>query len=307
MKKLTLLLAILMLLLTASCAASQEKPNTNTTSTLVSIPTPTLKFTAETFPKMDGSTANIPLAQALAKLFLGVEDAEAEALAAFNTTADSYKNLANGKCDLLLVYEASDETKKELDAMGTQLEYFPIGKDALVFIVNENNPVKSLNQQQLVDIYAGKIKNWNEVGGETLDIAAFQRDPTSGSQALMKKLVMKDVPMAEAPTEFTPAEMGMLIDRLAEYDNSSAAIGYSVYYYASLMYARQGLKFLGVDGVVPTNEMIAAGEYPYTNDFYAVLRKDEPAGSPARQLAEWLGSSEGRALINSCGYVSAAG
>ena len=298
-KKFTLLLALLMLLLAAGCTAGgSKKPE---------IIKPSIGFTADEFPKLDGSTANIPLAQALAKLFLGMSDLAAEGFVNFNTTPASYKNLANGDCDLLLVYEASDETKQELDSMGAELEYFPIGKDALVFIVNENNPVKSLTQQQIVDIYTGKIKNWNEVGGEKLDIAAFQRDPTSGSQALMKKLVMKDVPMAEAPTEFTPAEMGMLIDRLAEYDNSGGAIGYSVYYYASLMYARPGLRFIGVDGAEPNNETIAAGEYPYTNDFYAVLRRDEPADSPARKLAQWLSGSEGQKLIDSCGYVGAAG
>jgi len=296
-KKIALLLALLLLLLAAGCTGGSEKPD---------ITEPSISFTEETFPKLDGSTANIPLAQALAKLFLGMDDLEAEDFVNFNTTPKSYKNLADGACDLLLVYEASDETKKELDGMGAELEYFPIGRDALVFIVNENNPVKSLSQQQTVDIYAGKIKNWSEMGGEDLNIAAFQRDPTSGSQALMKKLVMKDVPMAEAPTEFTPMEMGDLIDRLAEYDNNGGAIGYSVYYYASLMYTRPGLKFIGVDGTAPANETIAAGEYPYTNDFYAVLRKDEPADSPARRLAEWLSGSEGQKLIDSCGYVGAA-
>jgi len=297
MKKLALLLALLMLLLTAGCTGGNKKPE---------IIEPSIRFTADDFPKLDGSTANIPLAQALAKLFLGMNDLETEDFVAFNTTPASYKNLADRACDLLLVYEASDETKQALDDMGAELEYFPIGKDALVFIVNENNPVKSLTQQQIIDIYTGKITNWSEAGGADLAIAAFQRDPTSGSQALMKKLVMKDVPMAEAPTEFTPMEMGDLIDRLAEYDNNGGAIGYSVYYYASLMYTRPGLKFIGVDGVAPANETIAAGEYPYTNDFYAVLRKDEPADSPARQMAQWLCGSEGQKLIDSCGYVSAA-
>ena len=294
MKRIAILSALLLVVL-AGCTG---KTNLNPASS-----TPP-SFTADTFPKLDGSTANIPLAQELAKLCLGLDDLQAEDFVEFNTTPKAYENLANRKCDLLLVYEASDETKAWLDQTGVEFEYTPIGRDALVFIVNENNPVQSLTAEQLVDIYAGRVTNWSEVGGENIDIAAFQRDPTSGSQALMKKLVMKDTPMAEAPAEFTPGEMGGLIDGLAEYNNSSAAIGYSVYYYASLMYTRPGLRFIGVDGTAPSNETIASGEYPFTNEFYAVLRADEPKGSPARELAAWLCSAEGKALIERCGYVA---
>lgn len=101
----------------------------------------------------------------------------------------------------------------------------------------------------------------------------------------------------EAPTELAPAEMGELIERLAEYNNAGNALGYSVFYYASYMYEKPGLKFLAVDGVAPTDETIADGSYPFLNDFYAVIRADEPAGSPARQIAEWLQTDEGKALI----------
>ncbi len=42
-----------------------------------------------------------------------------------------------------------------------------------MFIVNEDNPVTDLTQQQLRDIYAGKITNWKDVGGQDLDIVAL--------------------------------------------------------------------------------------------------------------------------------------
>ena len=45
-----------------------------------------------------------------------------------------------------------------------------------------DSPVTDLTQQQLRDIYAGKITNWKDVGGQDLDIVAFQRRSDSGSQ-----------------------------------------------------------------------------------------------------------------------------
>jgi phosphate transport system substrate-binding protein len=299
-KKIAILLAIALLFL-AGCTGKTE-PSTAPPTAPAPLNPP--RFSAGAFPRLDGSTANIPLAVELAKLCLGFDDLAAEEFITFNATSKAYENLANGACDLLLVYEASEETKEKLGSMGADFEYFAIGKDALVFIVNENNPVQNLAAQQLVDIYAGKVTNWKELGGEDIEIVAFQRNAASGSQALMEKLVMKGAPMAQAPVEFTPGEMSGLVDGLAEYNNTSAAIGYSVFYYASLMYTRPGLRFIGVDGAMPSNETIASGAYPFTNAFYAVLRADEPEGSPARMLAAWLCGSEGQALIERCGYVA---
>ena len=92
---------------------------------------------------------------------------------------------------MLVVYEAPDSVKEELEAANVQLEQKPIGVDALVFIVNEDNPVTDLTQQQLRDIYAGKITNWKDVGGQDLDIVAFQRRSDSGSQTLFQKLLIQ--------------------------------------------------------------------------------------------------------------------
>ncbi len=67
------------------------------------------------------------------------------------------------------------------------------------------------------------------------------------------------------------------------------------------MYAVDGIKMLGVSGVKPSRETIADGSYPYTNDFYAVVRADEPAGSPARRVMEWLLTADGQKTVVDAG------
>lgn len=109
----------------------------------------------------------------------------------------------------------------------------------------------------------------------------------------------------EPPTHLLVAGMGGLIESLASYDDSASAIGYSVFYYASEMYEKPGLKFVGVDGVLPQNSTIADKTYPLTNDFYVAIRADEPEGSPARILRNWLLSAEGIQALEEAGYVSA--
>lgn len=260
-------------------------------------------LTLEDYPRMDGSTANLPLMAAVLSAATGMELSEAENTVDCTTTPWAWESLARGNSDILLVYEAAQDTKAVLEEIGTELEITPIGLDALVFIVNEQNPVQSMTQEQLRQVYTGQITNWSELGGEDLAIKAFQRDPTSGSQSLFKKLLMPDTEPMEAPKEFTPSAMGELIEGLASYNNEGSALGYSVFYYASYMYAKPGLRFVAVDGVSPSDETIADQTYPLLNPFYVAIRADEPEDSPVRQLRDWLLTQEGMQVIAEAGYI----
>lgn len=260
-------------------------------------------LTADEYPRVDGSTANLPMMAAIRAKTTGVSQEEAEAVTTCRKTSEAWLGLANGVSDLLLVYEASEGTKEELAQIGTELVTTPIGRDALVFIVNADNPVQSLTQAQLTDIYTGKLTNWKQVGGSDLPIVAFQRPEASGSQSLFIKLLMGDTKPMDAPTELRPTEMGGLIDELASYDNSQNALGYSVFYYASYMYEQPGLRFVAVDGVLPSDETIADGSYPLLNAYYLVTRADTPEDSPTAKLRDWILSDEGRETIRQAGYI----
>lgn len=260
----------------------------------------------EEYPTVDGSTAAMPLMAAVLQKACGIDAEQAESYVYASKTSQSWIALSNGDADLLLVYEAPESTKEQL-AQGPELEVTAIGRDALVFIVNEQNPVESLTQDQLRDIYTGTVTNWAELGGNDQSIVAFQRDETSGSQTLFEKLLVGDreLTLTDPPTELRPGMMGALVDGLASYNNEGNAIGYSVYYYISEMYAQPGLKLIGVDGVQPEYDTIADSSYPLCNEFYVAIRADEPEDSPTRQLYNWICSEEGKQTLIDAGYVPA--
>ena len=264
-----------------------EQPASSAASSAVQQPEPFL--TVEEFPPLDGSTACIPLmAQMLAD------------------TAYAWENfgLYDTTTRMLVVYEAPDYVKEELQEANVELEQKPIGVDALVFIVNEDNPVQALTRQQLRDIYAGKITNWKDVGGKDQEIVAFQRGEDSGSQTLFKKLLIQGGELMPPPSELAPAAMGELVDSIADYNNSANAIGFSVYYYIDQMYSKPGLRLLAVDDVAPSNDTLADGSYPLCNDFYAVIHPDAAADSPERRLYDWLDTDAGQDCIKKSGYVA---
>ena len=321
MKRLFSLILASLMLLGAACAkpngnettAAPQDANANATPepTFEQTETPTETPTAEPaelpqctlaqYPKVDGSTANIPMAMALVQLVTGCTEDEATNTINFSTTDFSYDALDKGECDMLLVYEASKPTKERLDPENN-FDMRPIGLDALVFITNVDNPVENLTEAQLRGIFSGEITNWSEVGGLDSPIVAFQRPTLSGSQTLMLDLVMKDVPMATEDKILVSETMSDVIRDIAAYDNSANAIGYSVYYYAKNMYNQPNLKFIRIDGVEPTFESINAGEYPYINPFYAILPKTN-VNAMAKTLVDWLETEDGQYFVAACGYV----
>ena len=293
-------------MLTACNTGTADSPADSPAASVPDPDTPVPFLTEDEFPRLDGSTACIPLMAQMLADTAGMDLEEAQSSISVSTTAYAWESfgLYNTDTKMLVVYEAPDSVKEELEAANVQLEQKPIGVDALVFIVNEDNPVTDLTQQQLRDIYAGKITNWKDVGGQDLDIVAFQRRSDSGSQTLFQKLLIQDGPLMEAPTELAPTAMGELVDSIAEYNNSANAIGFSVYYYIDQMYSKPGLRLLAVDGVTPSNETIADQSYPLCNEFYAAILQDSAADSPERRIYEWLSTDAGRSCIEHSGYVA---
>ena len=279
----------------------QNPPEQNDTAT-----DKPFEFTEENYPKMGGSLANLPLGEAITATVLDIDREKAGSMITFEgSTTDNYVALVDGKFDILLAYEMSEEAKAYCEEKDTELEMTAIGADALVFICSLENEVDSLSQEQIEKIYMGETTNWSEVGGTDHDIIPYQRNKDSGSQTLFDKLIPLGDKLMDAPEETRIGSMIGLLEAVADYENSAYALGYTVYYYLTNMEGEKlsRSKILAVDGIDPTNDSIASGEYPYVNDFYVVIRKDAPADSPERILYNWIISEQGKELARKENYV----
>jgi hypothetical protein len=131
-------------------------------------------------------------------------------LATNSSTHQSYVNLIEGRSALGLL--ARRPSADELALAGTknvELDIRPVALDAFVFLVNRENKVRDLTHEQIRRIYTRKITRWDEVGGAEMPITAFQRDRNSGSQELMRELVMKD--LVFAANEGDPATPNLVL------------------------------------------------------------------------------------------------
>ena len=252
------------------------------------------KLTGE-LPVLDGAAALLPVYAAVFQA-LYPEDAcrfaegayAPESKMQYRNTQGAYEALAEGRADLIFCAAPSRQQLEYAALGGVELELTPIGLEAFVFFVNEHNPVSSLTQDQLRDIYAGEIANWEEVGGPDRLICALQRNPGSGSQTRFLAF-MEGRPTGHGPLAFL-----------------GASLGFSFRYYVDGIVKADGVKLLAVDGVYPGREEIRAGTYPLAGPFYAVSRKGDSNPNRARIL-DFLLSPQGQRIVEESGYVSVNG
>ena len=259
-----------------------------------------LKMT-KPLPRLDGATAMYPLYSAFAQATYPKKTYfpyNSEVMV--NKTPEAYHNLIYGNADIIFVAAPSESQRNVAKMQGHTLNMTPIGREAFVFFVNHKNSVDNLTLEQVKQIYAGEVTNWNQVGGNNEKIRAFQRPADSGSQSTLEK-IMGDTTIMEAPAEDIATGMGGIIHEVSQYRNYKNAIGFTFRYYSTEMVGNEDIKLLSIDGVAPTKENIRNGTYPLTSEFYAVTAGTE---NPNVQVfIDWIVSSEGQALVEKVGYV----
>lgn len=260
-------------------------------------------FTPETLPAIDGALALAPYYESMAAKLMNMDIEEARQWVSCNNTPSAYENLINGKADIIFCAQPSEEQKQMAADAGFEFEMTPFINGAFVFFVNKDNPVDSLTKQQLYDIYAGKITNWSEVGGDDVEIIPYQRNENSGSQTGLYAFLIPEDEVMEAPTEMKIESMGGIVDAIANYENSAGALGFSYYYYVTNMKYSDQVKLIAVDGVAPSDESIMSEEYPMVNTSYAVTDASEAENSPVRTILKWIVSPEGQKTAKEAGYV----
>ena len=268
---------------------------------------PSIKITDDV-PRLDGATALYPIYSSFARAIYpkpeGIENIDKMVEFDFircATTTGAYYNIVNGTSDIIFVGAPSESQEKYAEENDVKLIYTPIGKEAFVFFVNNENPIDNLTTEEIRDIYSGRVTTWDEFGVSGFgDIMAFQRDEGSGSQSALVRL-MKGDNIIEPPKENVIEGMGGIIEKTADYRNYKNAIGYSFRFYCAEMVNNNQIKLLSVDGIAPTAENIENGTYPLTSAFYAVSRSRRSKNT--ENVINWILSEQGQKLIKEVGYT----
>ncbi len=263
-------------------------------------------------PVIDGSTSTYPFTEQVYRTLFVNGTTHPQYPSKHSKSHTSYERLINGEVDMLFasVYPASDILALA-EEKGVELELIPIAYDAMIFFTNPQNSVEGLTKQQITNIYVNnQYENWQELGGPDATFYPYCRNNDSGSHAQMETHFLQGNEIhpkiyAETISE-TMSNILTDVMNVPYLDENGFGLGYSIYYYfqnMDLFYdTNKNLKLLAIDGVYPTDETIADGSYPLSNNTYVVLRKDTPEDAPARKMAEFMLSEAGQMCVEAAGY-----
>lgn len=145
----------------------------------------------------------------------------------------------------------------EAESRGLKLKTIEVARDAIVVIVNSENPISQLQLRELEGIFTGDIRNWAALSNLPEPISAYTRNSSSGSYVAFQQLAMSS------------RDYGNRIQRMAsneqiahEVSGNTGSIGY-----VSLANANSpGVRALAVNGIAPTNL-----EYPLSRPLYFLI------------------------------------
>ncbi len=143
------------------------------------------------------------------------------------------------------------------------LDTITIAHDAIAVIVHPKNSLKELTLQEIRDIFAGKIKNWNRFGWSDATIVVVTREEGSGTRGAFCELVMED---SEISDEALVQDSNGAVREIVARDEN--AIGY-----ISFGLLDDRVKALAIDNVEPNIENITEGKYSLKRPFLLLVKE----------------------------------
>lgn len=196
----------------------------------------------------------------------------------------------DGKADIGMASRAL--TDKEADLYGV-----PIARDGICLIVHRDNPVRSLSNQQIVNIFSGNITRWDKVGGQAAPIAVINPKPSYSSAELFIhyfNIKYEDIKASR--------QTGDNAVRIADLANDPNGITYvSVGEAERKMQAGMPIRLLALDGVPASSKNIRNGNFPISRPLTLVTRST-PSGL-ARAFIEFALSSQVTDLVQANDFV----
>lgn len=241
---------------------------------------------------VNGSTTVLPVMQKAAESFMAANP-DIKLVISGGGSGNGIKALGEKQCDVAMSSrDIKDKERAAAEKKGVKPVRIAVAVDAIVPVVNPENPVKDLTLEQLSSIYAGKVRNWKELGGQDAPIVVISRDTSSGTFESWQELVMKKERVT--PAALMQASNGTVVQAVAKNKN---AIGY-----IGLGYLDKSVKGLTVSKVAASAKTALDGEWPIARELY-IFTNGDPKGGVKKLVDYLLAADKGQKDVLAVGYV----
>ena len=232
-----------------------------------------------------GSTSVAPLME----LFVA-EYQKANSNVKFSISAtgsgDGIKGVPAGNCEIGMSSRELSPAEK-----GTDIQELVVAIDGIAVVLNKGNPVTSLTQAQIKDIYTGAITRWEQLGaaagGKKGAIAVVSREPGSGTRGAFEEILKFQDKLVKGAVEFDGT--GAI---KAEVSRNADAIGY-----ISLGSVDTSIKAISVDNIAATTANVVSGSYKIARPFILLTKKSTPLNAQTRAFLDWTLGTTGQNIV----------
>jgi phosphate transport system substrate-binding protein len=233
-----------------------------------------------------GGTAHIPVMKEASKRIMSLNP-DIQISVAGGGSSVGIKQVGEGLVDI----GNSGRKPTDDEIARYNLKLFKWAIDGVGIVVNPENNVRALTKTQVIDIFAGKIANWKELGGTEKAINVYTRDEASGTRAVFwKKALSKG--------EITPKANFVVSNGAMK--SAIAQDPYSIGY-VSVGHMDDTVAPVAFDGVVPTLENVKQGKYTIARGLYSNTRGN-PAGL-TKKFIDYLFTADGQEIAASKGFI----
>jgi phosphate transport system substrate-binding protein len=177
------------------------------------------------------------------------------------------------------------------DAEKQKVTGIAIGFSGTAVIVNSANIVTNLTRDQVRQIYAGEVMSWVVLGGTEPMIRAYIREANAATRQNFEAFVFGGAVPAYGKNVIQQTEVEAMFTAVSSF---RGAIGIAST--GSRTASDKRVKMLSIDGITPTQETIASGDYKIVRPLAVIYSNTAEMKPAVRAFFDFVKSAEGQRI-----------